>query len=289
MFSFLRRSPPELQLYGKLPLAKDYLRIGCAEGTGRAFRDWLDRAFSTEADVRLELPWPMRFVVAAEEGNPIVGWIWNSSDAGALRSFPFTMFVARRRKEVRSLFGEARAEGRATWSELERLRAEGDGCADGRELLRRLRGATVETRAIAVEERRVSLDRWVQELWPDDGVSALERRLEELRSAPSDEPLVLPIASRLDVDEQVEAWWVVARLAGWIGPDDVPTSFVPSALDSGGEGRAVFLWRRALAPGDAASLCGELTAGKPLAESSPGPGPPADRPLADAVRDAVCN
>ena len=37
MFSFLRKESVALQLYGKLPLAKDYLRIGCGQGAGAAW------------------------------------------------------------------------------------------------------------------------------------------------------------------------------------------------------------------------------------------------------------
>ena len=40
-FDRFRRESPQLQLYGKLPLAKDYLRVGASKGAGLDLRDWL--------------------------------------------------------------------------------------------------------------------------------------------------------------------------------------------------------------------------------------------------------
>ena len=46
MLSRFRKEVASVELYGKLPIAKDYLRIGCGEGAGLAFRDFLDQAIS---------------------------------------------------------------------------------------------------------------------------------------------------------------------------------------------------------------------------------------------------
>jgi hypothetical protein len=95
-FNFLGRGNENaaLQLYGKLPLAKDYLRIGCGDGAGRDLREWLDRTFGTGRD-QLVLHEPLRFIGQGEK-EPLQGILWPSSDAGGLRLFPFTLFVERR-------------------------------------------------------------------------------------------------------------------------------------------------------------------------------------------------
>src|SRR5262245_31500865 len=102
MFSFLRSETAGVELYGKLPLAKDYLRVGCGEGSGLALREWLDRAFSGAADSvhPPQLAYPMRFVTGDALGAPLSGCAWPSSDAGGLRKFPFALFVERKRKPL---------------------------------------------------------------------------------------------------------------------------------------------------------------------------------------------
>ena len=66
MLSRFRREIAAVELYGKLPIAKDYLRVGGGEESGLALRDWLDRGFSptSDAEHRPLLAWPGRFVLA---------------------------------------------------------------------------------------------------------------------------------------------------------------------------------------------------------------------------------
>ena len=74
---FRRKESPELQVYGKLPLAKDYLRIGASSGASMALRSWLDEGFSggPRGERQPRLAWPARFIIGSRWGGaPLLGW-----------------------------------------------------------------------------------------------------------------------------------------------------------------------------------------------------------------------
>ncbi|MEM7353139.1 MAG: TagF domain-containing protein, partial [Acidobacteriota bacterium] len=133
--------PRELNLplsaYGKLPIYKDFLRHGLAGEEAQAFKKWLDRGISKHwalhelyrdhaiGSFALLLTFP-------GTGNQILAYLWGSHDHGALRRFPFTVFVAL--PSSRSLaplerldaLAQVVAEGRALRRELEGLRGVDD-------------------------------------------------------------------------------------------------------------------------------------------------------------------
>ena len=184
MFGLRRRERPPLELYGKLPIAKDYLRLGFGDGAGLMLRDWLDATYSTSADPedRPSVAWPARFVLGdAWGGGSIVGLLSPSTDAGGLRPFPFAIGVERRRKalieDVETGFDHV---SEAVWREL---RSQQDCCAaqaDGRSGLAKLRGVELDVEGLGVcPSRGVSLEPWFDAIWPDRGregfVATLER------------------------------------------------------------------------------------------------------------------
>ncbi len=135
MSSASRESLP-LHLYGKLPIAKDYLRVGCGDGAARELREWLDQGFSTAppGGAAPTLAFPMRFLAGdawsgrasgagvltkwlgriGGDASALVGCMWPSSDAGGLRPFPLALLLERDRRVVaREL--ELGLEETATW------------------------------------------------------------------------------------------------------------------------------------------------------------------------------
>ena len=233
LFSSLLPTRPELQLYGKLPVAKDYLRIGCSEGAARAWREWLDRVFSTDAsDGRgPQLPWPMHFVLGAQGGDTLVGSLWNSTDAGGERRFPFTLFLRRKRSAARRSLAAALAEEVALWEAVEGINERTDRYRDGQELLRELRGDLVQPAASGGGVERIDLDDWLAALWPERRLDGLRETVEELAvssgsgAAP---PRRLQLAPRLPVMEQVCAWLFLLRRTGHSSRSGVPNLFLPN-------------------------------------------------------------
>ena len=88
-----------LSAYGKLPIYKDFLRHGLAGPEAQAFKKWLDRGISKL--------WPAREEYRDQEigsfalllnfpgtGQQILAYLWGSHDHGALRRFPFVLFVS---------------------------------------------------------------------------------------------------------------------------------------------------------------------------------------------------
>lgn len=104
LFQLLNFSRPRelvlpLSAYGKLPIYKDFLRHGLAWPEAQAFKKWLDRGISKL--------WPARQEYREQEigsyalllnfpgtGQEILAYLWGSHDHGALRRFPFMLFVS---------------------------------------------------------------------------------------------------------------------------------------------------------------------------------------------------
>ena len=230
---FLGRGPESqpLQLYGKLPVAKDYLRIGCGDGSARELREWLDRTFGTVREEPLVLSEPLRFLGLADR-DPLQGYLWPSTDAGGHRKFPFTLLVERRRK---SLLADLEAgnltEAEGAWRRLAELRERCMQAADGQELLAQQRGTDV---TMSEEERTMGapadFDAWLACLWPEEsleGLFELFARLIALARGGHAGPYRLPLARALPHRDQVVAWVHVLRRVGALPRDEVPTLFFP--------------------------------------------------------------
>jgi len=104
LFQLLNFSRPRelilpLSAYGKLPIYKDFLRHGLAGPEAQAFKKWLDRGISKL--------WPAREDYRDQEigsfalllnfpatGQQVLAYLWGSHDHGALRRFPFMLFVS---------------------------------------------------------------------------------------------------------------------------------------------------------------------------------------------------
>lgn len=259
MFGFSRRESPAVQLYGKLPIAKDYLRIGLGDGAGLDLRGWLDAAFSVSgaAEHAPRLAWPSRFVLGDVSKSSSQGVLWPSTDAGGLRPFPFLMAVVRQSRALLADMDRELRAARAVWDQLlvlhERLVESDDGVSG----LQGIRG-----REIAVEEGyepavgSVPVDTWSRVVWPGVGVDGFMetlRSLESIRSRPGRGPLRLPLAERVGFCEQVVGWLGVLSELGFFGTRQLPTFFLPHAKMSAERDGAPFLtvFRAPLRPGDA--------------------------------------
>ncbi|MFT4840655.1 MAG: hypothetical protein ACI8UD_000053 [Planctomycetota bacterium] len=234
MFGFRKRECPQVQLYGKLPLAKDYLRIGLGESGGLAMRDWLDASYSGAVRDRSgQLAGSMRFVAGEAWGACLQGVIGPSSDAGGHRLFPFTMCVERRRKAVVEDLQNGFAEAGAVWANLAEMRGRADSHADGRSLLAQQRSVEIDLEQLKpAEPTGVDAEVWLEAMWPGRGRDGLEADLDQLLTVDPDgpEPIRLPLVAGCSQRQQVCAWLEMVARLGLIDPRHCPTVFFPSAI-----------------------------------------------------------
>jgi type VI secretion system ImpM family protein len=85
--------------YGKLPIYKDFLRENLASKPAQAFKQWLDKGIShywgPSDAYRKQTILPHAFLLRFPgTGSYVVGYLWGSTDEGALRFFPFSMFTS---------------------------------------------------------------------------------------------------------------------------------------------------------------------------------------------------
>lgn len=282
---------PPLQLYGKLPLAKDYLRVGCSQGSGLELRNLLDRTFgSTRAgEGELVLSQPLRFV-GFDAREPLQGCIWPSSDNGGHRRFPFTLFVERKRRALEVDLASGAATSEALWRRLVLEYEACLACGDGRELLEAKRGAAIDLGGLeAIPGAAAHFETWLAALWPDDrerGCAALVAEL--ARVAGSTKVFRLPLVTALPIGDQMLAWCRVLEHVGAIEREGWPTLFAPFApVVAQGEVAALVAiagrvapehvtWfaaraAEALGPGDCLGLAARRAA--PVGEAPVGDGP----------------
>lgn len=258
MFSRFRKETRPLQLYGKLPIAKDYLRVGGGQGTGLQLRDWLDQGFSSTAErgSAPEFPWAARFLMPGEGDEPLMGCAWPSSDEGGHRRFPFVVYIERRRRALLSSFAEGMGSLQEVWAKLEGFHAACDNYPDGQSFLAAMRGHEID-----VEEgddtipARINLEAWTSAMWPSEGQEGLVRTLASLRRLADDRypgPLRLPLSGDLASAAQVHGWWTALAEVKLLGAGDVPTVFFPGGAQDGEEPAFAVFFRGRLRPGDAA-------------------------------------
>ncbi len=233
MFKFLGKESCPIQFYGKLPIAKDYLRIGAGSGSGQTLRDWLDRAFSQGANVKdpLVLPWPAALIVGESWGQPLCAASWPSGDAGNLRPFPFTAFVERKKKALLEDLAQGLAVSSPMIDWLAETYAARETHSDGQSYLAAMRGRELAVHSIVpFEAERIDFDNWVSALWPDtgkDGLLECLRGLEALRRASYRGPLRLPLVGNLPSRPQVAAWFRLLIEMSLVGRDSLPTLIFP--------------------------------------------------------------
>lgn len=235
MFSFFSAGPRPLQLYGKLPIAKDYLRIGASEGAGLALRDWMDRTFSQPAGGAgpPSLAGPMAFVLGGAADAPLLGVIRPSSDTGGLRPFPFATFVEHRRKTLLQDLESGAGRALAIWDELERAFTEHVQHRDAQSFLTAMRGRSLDLERIAAQRAEtVDFTAWRQALEAEPNQNALDKLLTALRALGRqsyDGPLRLPIVRGMASVAQGHAWWLALRDCGLAARDTPPTVFLPAS------------------------------------------------------------
>ena len=231
-----------VQLYGKLPLAKDYLRIGCSRGLAGALREWMDEAFSAGLgqDEAPEPGWPMHFVLA-ERGVALQGALWPSTDAAGLRRFPFALAIERHRRALGRDLAAGLPAAEAAWRRLEELRTRADGQPDGRAFLAWAQGQRIEVPTPEpVQRDPVDALEWIEAIWPDgasQGLLALFARLRELTASGFRGPLRLPLVADRSPLVQALAWWKLLTAAGCVRAEEPRTLFFPQG---GGELDATF-------------------------------------------------
>lgn len=235
MFGFLRHECPPLQLYGKLPLAKDYLRLGMGEGAALALREWLDATFSGGAarGNPPELAWPTRFMIGDAWRGCLQGILTPSADAGGLRAFPFLMCVERKRKAVLADLQADLAGAASIWAQLCEHRQRSVAHADGKALLAATRGAQIDLqKAAPVPMAGVAAEAWLQGLWPGAGREGFEADLERLHAVAAtgaDTPVRLPLLPGCSQRQQVLTWLEVLERLGLLAPAVCPTLFFPES------------------------------------------------------------
>ncbi|MCP4659668.1 MAG: type VI secretion system-associated domain-containing protein [bacterium] len=94
-----KRIEAAVSAYGKLPLYKDFIRLGPAGREAQALRQWLDRGIShywADRDETREHPIGLHGFLLSFPGSrrQLLGSLWGSHDQGELRRFPFTFFAA---------------------------------------------------------------------------------------------------------------------------------------------------------------------------------------------------
>lgn len=298
MFSFLRKETVPVQVYGKLPIAKDYLRVGCSEGNAHALRQWMDQAFSTGAD-ESNLPepaWPMRFLLASSSGAPVQGCFWPSSDSAGLRRFPFAVLAERSARALLKDLEEGLGRSAGVWRELQLLGERAESHGDGQGFLSAMRRCKVSV-GDPDPPRTVDASTWAQALWPGEGVLGLVpvfERLRDYKNWGQREPLRLPLVPNLSLSAQTHAWWRLLVRAQILVASRAPSLFFPQTEPD--PGQIPFLtvfcgplrasdtaWLTRPVPGRAAGPSDLVRAAPRMAEVS---GTAPHRPLADGLVDA---
>lgn len=269
IFSRFTREPLELQLYGKLPLAKDYLRVSMSQGGARELREWMDRAYSSEVGTEgAEAGFrSRRFLVGCYEGEALLGVLWPSSDEGGKRKFPFCMAVARRRRVLASEFAKTDPRLNLLWQEIETHFGAAETCENGREFLSKLRGKALEGEAKPNPPGpRAAWEAWCERLFPGreaEGIVDLLVELLKLGQENHRGPWRFPILSELEVGPQVYAWASALREAGAFTDRDVPTVFFPAGVTAAPGSDHVTFFRDPLAS-DTARWLAPVRAGRRL-------------------------
>lgn len=232
MFGFRKTETPPVQLYGKLPLAKDYMRIGLSEDGGVALRDWLDASYSGAVRDRSgQLAGPMRFLAGDAWDTCMHGVIEPSSDAGGHRLFPFTMCVERKRKAVLEDLQNGMTQAGSVWHALAEMRQRADGHTDGRSLLAAHRSVELDFEKLRpVDQAGVDADAWLDGVWPERGREGFAADLDQLMTLDPNgrEPIRLPLMSGCSQRQQVSAWLELLGRIGLIEERTCPTFFMPA-------------------------------------------------------------
>lgn len=264
--------PLPLHLYGKHPVAKDYLRVGCGQGGPRGMREWLDAGFSSGAGPGAVRPLagPTRFVFGDAWGAALVGTLWPSSDAGGERVFPLAMFVERRVATLAQEFEQGMGRLGGIWRVLDDLYGQLETYGSGGSLLQALRGRAIEEREVEdAGEDALEASTWLEALWPGRGRNGLFDVL-DLAAAWKREgysgPVRVPFVTGAPMCAQAQAWAMLLTRA-LKDPKKTPPSLVFPAPTAEGALHGVW-FQRSPTPADARwLLAGEAFESKTAGEA----------------------
>jgi type VI secretion system ImpM family protein len=257
--------PPKLEayglnLYGKLPIYKDFISSGFTEEGSKEFRDWLGNGFSRrwsldEEYKGTEIPLHTFLLPLPGGKRSVVGALWGSHDEGGLRQFPFTLFsVVPQGRPVSdpyiALSCLEQFEERAAY--IRRNFSHGRTVASFYESFR---GSRIELavkrpgkigEAVEKEAKAVPLGEFAESLLGPDAAAEWPGFLSRLRKACSHAPgegagaVRLPLGNQLPAEIQVQVWLT------WLEAESVLGDRGPAGAlvcRSGGRSRAVLFFR----------------------------------------------
>ncbi len=297
--------------YGKLPLYKDFLRLGPAGREARALRQWLDRGIShywAEREETREHPIGLHgFLLSFPDSRrQLLGALWGSHDEGELRRFPFTFFAALPGGRDAFPRPSSLAVLAQVLTKAADMRRELAAAGDVDQFYKRFRGATwdlVRERDGEIRERliretsEVTIGELASSLYGESGseewpalLAYLRRRLESGSGMAF--AARLPSSPLLPVDTQVAFW--CALLTAWGGKKKTPCNLL-FALDQ--ERSGIALIARELRPEDVFVFHPEMgeyefiedlrrTVPRAAGEEVPS-STPADQPLASLLAPGV--
>lgn len=297
--------------YGKLPLYKDFLRLGPASREARALRQWLDRGIShywAEREETREHPIGLHGFLLSFPGSrrQLLGSLWGSHDEGELRRFPFALFVALPRDRGRFPRLSSLAVLDQVLGKAAEMRQELATASDVDYFYRRFRGATWDLVRERDDELRDRLIRETAEVtegelaaafYGEAGIeewTALRVYLRRRLGSDSRMPFAarLPSSPLLPLATQVAFW--CALLNAWGDKQRAPCNLL-FALDQ--ERSGIALIARELRPEDVFVFHPEMdeyefiedlrrTVPRAAGEEIPPPAP-ANRPLASLLAPGV--
>lgn len=248
----------ELRGYGKLPIYKDYILLGCEPEGASEFKHWLDVAFGLriaslgDRNVRPESPKRLLWMLPGT-GQAAVASIWPSSDEGGLRKFPFSFFAT----VPKSALGAPSIPDRlphllGVWQTLESHYGESNSAADIGAFYEQFRERSMQTVAVdTTGDGGTSLEQWIQAFGAADSgefagkltenISELIASGREYDSGGASLAVRLPLAPGISQSFQIEMWMAVfqkhlKKCSRW------PSMLLPGA-DAEAAKSICFLWR----------------------------------------------
>lgn len=236
---------PLVCCYGKLNIYKDFILIGPDIREVYRFKEWMDTGFGREWVKDMPPPVvsvPHRMLLAfPQQRNVVVASIWDSSDAGGLRRFPFAFFVAIHRNVLKDHYNIISIL-LPVWKALEGYYYSMGDIKDVSEFYSKFRGLRLEINRMESEtdinERleHTRVKALIDGLFEKDGEECWARLLHNIYSALSLQQFLgsrkpsialrLPLVSSMDISMQVEMWIRFIK-ANSPQPLPIPTVFFP--------------------------------------------------------------
>ncbi len=252
--------------YGKLPVYKDFIFIGTDAREIYHFKEWIDKGFGTGWNVHcqwnecmpLAVSKPHRILMAfPQQRNVVVASIWDSSDTGGLRRFPFAFFVVLPRGVLKDSANTINIL-LPIWEILEEHYLSTKEIKDISEFYKKYRGLGLNIKEmeknidISEQLEHTSVKSLVNGLFKENGEQCWLNLLQDVSAtlsfphlAKSREPdiaLRLPLAGSMDVPMQVEMWMRLVR-TNFPRPLPIPTIFFPCQSDEDCPAAFSILWR----------------------------------------------